>query len=116
MKKTVFLNVYTWNEVSYRNYYENIVFITPNNTEFHLSAIGCNYYGNPAYRLYLEDEAWEKLCNIKSSDRIGRLYKDKGYLYFTSYNVGYELEILFKKCNIITDLESHTLNKNKSLT
>ena len=110
------LSVNTWDDVSYwSTSFDETYFFTPNKKEIHLSNIGCNYYGNPSYRLYLKGDDWEKLCKIKSSERIGRLYRNSGYLYFTSYNVGYELEILFKKCDIITDLESHTLNKDKDL-
>jgi hypothetical protein len=105
-------NIKKWEQIDNNILFDNKTTIeTPNNTRFVLEWRGCNFYGNPSYRLYLNDADFRKLCSLKSTDRIGRLYKEKGYLYFTSYNVGYDLERLFKKCGIETGLDEHTLNK-----
>ena len=106
------VNIKKWEQIDNNVLFDSkITIITPNDTIFVLEWRGCNFYGNPSYRLYLNNTEFEKLCNLKSSERIGRLYREKGYLYFTSYNIGYDLERLFNKCDIETELESHILNK-----
>ena len=97
-------NIYSWNEVYT---YDSDEFCTPNGTTFILERIGNDIYGNPLYHLRLDRFGFEKLCNIKASERIGRLYRDKKFLSLQSYNTGYDLERLFKKCGIETDLKPY---------
>ena len=99
-------DIKNFNEIS--SYGDNQWYRTPNGLCFCINRVNNNIYGNPAYHLYFDDfDQLRKIKAVKSSNRIGRLYYDKGYLYFNSYNVGHDLEHLFKKCNIETDLSPH---------
>lgn len=84
-----------------------VAYVTPNGLQFVIIARGCNYYGNPTFHLYMDDESMEKVKNCKN--RCGRVLLNKKiqmrYLTFTSYNLSSSLAHLFEKSGIETELE-----------
>lgn len=101
----------SWDELG--NWHEHNWYRTPNGVEFCIHRVDNNIYGNPSYWLYFDGyELLDKIKAVKSANRIGRLYYTKGYLYFNSYNVGYDLNTLFDRSGIETGLERHHLERH----
>ena len=102
-------DIKSFDEISY---YGDDWYRTPNGLRFCIQRMNNNIYGNPSYHLCFDDyDQLKKIKAVKSANRIGRLYYSKGYLYFNSYNIGYDLNTLFDRCGIETGLEKHHLKK-----
>lgn len=78
------------------------VYVLTNGMVLNIMRKGCNKWGNPLYRVYIEREVMEVIKATKN--RFGRVCTDRKngcmYIMFTSYNIGSDLKHLFKICGI----------------
>ena len=58
------------------------------------------------YHIEFDWETWQKIIKVSAKERaIGRLYKEKGYITFQSYNLSDTIKYLFKNLKLNHGLE-----------
>ena len=63
-------------------------------------------YGNPMYHIGFDGKTLQEVVKVSSKKRaIGRLYKEKFYITFQSYNLSDTIKYLFKNLELNHGLE-----------
>ena len=85
---------------------DNTLAITPTGIQFKIRRVNNDIYGNPMYHIEFDWETWQKIIKVSAKERaIGRLYKEKGYITFQSYNLSDTIKYLFKNLKLNHGLE-----------
>ena len=85
---------------------DNTWAITPTGIQFKIKQVKNDVYGNPMYHIEFDGKTWQKVVKVSSKERaIGRLYKEKFYITFQSYNLSDTLKYLFNNMNLDHGLE-----------
>ena len=85
---------------------DNTLAITPTGIQFKIKQVKNDVYGNPMYHIEFDGKTWQKVVKVSSKERaIGRLYKEKFYITFQSYNLSDTLKYLFNNMNLDHGLE-----------
>ena len=80
--------------------------VTPTDIEFRIYRVHNDIYGNPMYHIEFDSKTWQEVVKVSSKERaIGRLYKEKFYISFQSYNVSDTVKYLFKNLKLDHGLE-----------
>lgn len=80
--------------------------ITPTGIQFKVTRVKNDVYGNPMYRIEFDSKTWQEVVKVSSKERaIGRLYKEKFYISFQSYNVSDTVKHLFSNMKLNHGLE-----------
>ena len=80
--------------------------ITPTGIQFKIKRVNNDVYGNPMYHIEFDSKTWQEVMKVSSKERaIGRLYKEKGYITFQSYNLSDTVKHLFENLKINHGLE-----------
>ena len=79
---------------------------TPTGIQFKVRRVNNDMYGNPMYHIEFDYKTWQKIVKVPSKERaIGRLYKEKFYITFQSYNLSDTIKYLFKNLKLNHGLE-----------
>lgn len=79
---------------------------TPTGMQFKVEKVNNDIYGNPMYHITFDWKTWLYVIEVPSKERkCGRLYKDKGYISFQSYNLSDTLKYLFDNMKLDHGLE-----------
>lgn len=79
---------------------------TPTGMVFNVERVNNNIYGNPMYHITFDTMTWLKVIKVSAKERaIGRLYKEKFYITFQSYNLSDTIKHLFENLNLNHGLE-----------
>ena len=85
---------------------DNTLAITPTGIQFKIRRVNNDIYGNPMYHIEFDWETWQKIIKVSAKERaVGRLYKEKGYITFQSYNLSDTIKYLFKNLKLNHGLE-----------
>ena len=85
---------------------DNTWAITPTGIQFKIKRVKNDVYGNPMYHIEFDGITFQEIVKVSSKERaIGRLYKEKGYITFQSYNVSDTIKYLFKNLKLNHGLE-----------
>ena len=85
---------------------DNTWAITPTGIQFKIERVKNDVYGNPMYHIEFYGITWQEVVKVSSNERaIGRLYKEKFYITFQSYNVSDTIKYLFKNLKLNHGLE-----------
>ena len=85
---------------------DNAWAITPTGIQFKIKRVKNDVYGNPMYHIEFDEKTWQKIIKVPAKERaIGRLYKEKFYITFQSYNLSDTLKYLFKNLKLNHGLE-----------
>ena len=85
---------------------DNTWAITPTGIQFKIKRVKNDVYGNPMYHIEFDCETWQKVVKVSSKERaIGRLYKEKFYITFQSYDASNTIKSLFKNLKLNHGLE-----------
>ena len=85
---------------------DNTRAVTPTGIQFKIKRVKNDVYGNPMYHIEFDGKTWEKVVKVSSKERaIGRLYKEKFYITFQSYNLSDTIKYLFKNLKLNHGLE-----------
>ena len=85
---------------------DNAWAITPTGIQFKIKRVNNDIYGNPMYHIEFDSKTWQKVVKVSSKERaIGRLYKEKFYITFQSYNLSDTVKYLFENLKINHGLE-----------
>ena len=85
---------------------DNTWAITPTGIQFKIKQVKNDVYGNPMYHIEFDGKTWQKVVKVSSKERaIGRLYKEKFYITFKSYNLSDTVKYLFENLKINHGLE-----------
>ena len=80
--------------------------ITPTGIQFKIKRVNNDIYGNPMYHIEFDSKTWQEVMKVSSKERaIGRLYKEKGYITFQSYNLSDTVKHLFENLKLDNGLE-----------
>lgn len=75
--------------------------VTPTGIQFKIERIHNDYYGNPMYHIEFDYNTWQDIMKVPAKERaIGRLYKERGYITFQSYNLSNTIEHLFNNMKL----------------
>ena len=79
---------------------------TPTGIEFKIKSVHNDIYGNPMYHIEFDYQTWQEVIKISAKERrIGRLYKEKFYISFQSYNLSDTIKYLFENLKLNHGLE-----------
>ena len=79
---------------------------TPTGIQFKVERVNNDIYGNPMYHIEFDCKTWQKIMKVPAKERaIGRLYKEKFYITFQSYNISDTIKYLFKNLKLNHGLE-----------
>ena len=79
---------------------------TPTGIQFKVERVNNDIYGNPMYHIKFDYQTWQKIIKVPAKERaIGRLYKEKGYISFQSYDVSNTIKGLFENLKLNHGLE-----------
>ena len=85
---------------------DNTWAITPTGIQFKIKRVKNDVYGNPMYHIEFDYKTWQKIIKVPAKERaIGRLYKEKFYITFQSYNLSDTVKYLFENLKINHGLE-----------
>ena len=85
---------------------DNTWAITSTGIQFKVRRVHNDMYGNPMYHIEFDLETWKEIIKVSAKEReIGRLYKEKGYISFQSYNLSDTIKNLFKNLKLNHGLE-----------
>ena len=85
---------------------DNTWAITPTGIQFKVKHVHNDMYGNPMYHIEFDFETWREIIKVSAKERaIGRLYKEKFYITFQSYNVSDTIKYLFTNLKLNHGLE-----------
>ena len=85
---------------------DNTWAITPTGIQFKIKQVKNDVYGNPMYHIEFDYKTWQKIIKVPAKERaIGRLYKEKGYISFQSYDASNTIKSLFKNLKLNHGLE-----------
>lgn len=79
---------------------------TPTGIQFRVERVNNDIYGNPMYHIEFDDKTWQEIMKVSAKERaIGRLYKEKCYISFQSYDVSNTIKTLFENLKLNHGLE-----------
>ena len=85
---------------------DNTWAITPTGMQFKVRRVNNDMYGNPMYHIEFDYKTWQKIIKVPAKERaIGRLYKEKRYISFQSYDASNTIKSLFKNLKLNHGLE-----------
>ena len=85
---------------------DNTWAITPTGIQFKVERVNNDMYGNPMYHIEFDYKTWQKIIKVPAKERaIGRLYKERGYISFQSYDASNTIKSLFRNLKLNHGLE-----------
>ena len=79
---------------------------TPTGIQFKVERVNNDIYGNPMYHIEFDCKTWQKIMKVPAKERaIGRLYKERGYISFQSYDASNTIKSLFENLKLNHGLE-----------
>ena len=79
---------------------------TPTGIQFKVKRVNNDMCGNPMYHIEFDHKTWQEIIKVPAKERaIGRLYKEKFYISFQSYDASNTIKSLFENLKLNHGLE-----------